>query len=174
MNDNRQSTKPGWIRSALDRFERDLLRYAQRILGDAGRAEDVVQDTFLQLCKEQPESLNGKLAPWLYTVCRNRSLDVKRKEQRMTTIVDGQVAFEPSTDATPDVRVEQSDTSNVIARLMVELPGNQQEVIRLKFQGGLTYRQIAEVTGLSASNVGFLIHTGISTLRKQMNVQTRG
>jgi RNA polymerase sigma factor (sigma-70 family) len=168
MNDNGHSTKSGWIRSALDRFEGDLLRYAQRILGDAGRAEEVVQDTFLQLCKKPPEALNGELAPWLYRVCRNRSFDVKRKEQRMTTTVDGQLSLETTSDAAPDVRVEQSETSDTIARLMGDLPDNQREVIRLKFQSGLTYRQIAEVTGLSASNVGFLIHTGITTLRKQM------
>lgn len=87
----------------------------------------------------------------------------------MTTTVDGQLSLETTSDAAPDIRVEQSETSDTIARLMGDLPDNQREVIRLKFQSGLTYRQIAEVTGLSPSNVGFLIHTGITTLRKQMS-----
>ena len=49
------------------------------------------------------------------------------------------------------------------------LPANQQEVIRLKFQHGLSYKQIAEVTQLSVSNVGFLIHAGLKTLRQRLN-----
>jgi len=45
---------------------------------------------------------------------------------------------------------------------------NQQEVLRLKFQHGLSYRQIAEVTRLTVTNVGFLIHAGLKKLRRQM------
>jgi RNA polymerase sigma-70 factor (ECF subfamily) len=48
------------------------------------------------------------------------------------------------------------------------LPDNQQEVIRLKVQNGLSYREISEVTGLSVSNVGFLLHKGIKTIREKM------
>ena len=53
------------------------------------------------------------------------------------------------------------------ARAMRALPANQQEVLRLKFQNGFSYKQIAGITGLSVSNVGFLIHTGIQRLRKR-------
>ncbi len=49
------------------------------------------------------------------------------------------------------------------------LPANQQECIRLKFQHGLSYKQISQVTDLSVTNVGFLIHTGLKTLRKQLS-----
>ena len=42
-------------------------------------------------------------------------------------------------------------------------------MIRLKFQHGLSYKQIAEVTQLSVSNVGFLIHTGLKALRERLN-----
>ena len=50
----------------------------------------------------------------------------------------------------------------------IELPDNQQEVIRLKFQNDLSYREISEITGLSVSNVGFLLHVGIKRLREIM------
>lgn len=167
FEDNQQQAR-GWISVALDRFEGDLLRYAGRILGDADRARDVVQDTFLQLCREEQNEMNGKLAPWLYTVCRNRSLDVKRKEKRMTTAVDEQLMDGGGEQETPDRQAEQLETNSRVLQFVSQLPDNQREVIRLKFQSGLTYRQIAEVTGLSASNVGFLIHTGIKKLRRQL------
>ena len=53
-------------------------------------------------------------------------------------------------------------------RLLATLSANQQEVVRLKFQAGLSYRQISEVTGLSVTNVGFLLHTAIARLRKRV------
>ena len=50
--------------------------------------------------------------------------------------------------------------------MLARLPENQQEVIRLKFQQGLSYKEISSVTGLSVTNVGFLIHTGLKRLRE--------
>ena len=73
-----------------------------------------------------------------------------------------------STDADPADEVEQNETTSRVLKMLSHLPPNQREVIRLKFQAGLSYRQISEVTGLSESNVGFLIHTGLKTLRQQL------
>lgn len=48
------------------------------------------------------------------------------------------------------------------------LPTNQQEVIRLKVESGLSYREISELTGLSISNVGYLLHTGLTSIRTRL------
>ena len=76
-----------------------------------------------------------------------------------------------SDEPEPSDAAEQSDTVSHILRTMKDLPGNQQEVIRLKFQHGLSYKQISEVTKLSVTNVGFLIHTGIKTLKRRLAVE---
>jgi len=55
--------------------------------------------------------------------------------------------------------------------MLEELPENQRAVIALKFQNGLSYKQISQQTGLSVSNVGFLIHTGLKTLRRALEVR---
>jgi len=68
-----------WIRSALERFEAPLTRYAFGITGDLERARDVVQDTFLRLCSESPERLDGRVAPWLFKVCRAEFLVLARQ-----------------------------------------------------------------------------------------------
>jgi RNA polymerase sigma-70 factor (ECF subfamily) len=52
-------------------------------------------------------------------------------------------------------------------KILNTLPANQQEVIRLKFQGDLSYLEISRITSLSVSNVGFLIHTGLKTIREK-------
>src|SRR5438477_9643031 len=74
----------GWVAAAVSRYEGKLLVYARQILGDAERARDVVQEVFARLCAANRASLDGHLVEWLYRVCRNRSLDVRRKEKRMT------------------------------------------------------------------------------------------
>ena len=80
-----------WVKDAVARFEGPLLLYATRLLRDAETARDVVQDTFLKLCASDFASIDGHLAEWLFTVCRNRALDVLRKENRMTQLHDEQV-----------------------------------------------------------------------------------
>ena len=80
-----------WVRDAVARFEGPLLLYAVRLLRDAETARDVVQDTFLKLCASEFASIDGHLAEWLFTVCRNRALDVLRKENRMTQLHEEQV-----------------------------------------------------------------------------------
>lgn len=60
------------------------------------------------------------------------------------------------------------ETSSRLLNLLEVLPDNQQEVIRLKFQDDLTYREIAGITGHSISNVGFLLHAGLKRLRALM------
>ena len=164
MSDNGNDIN-SWIRSALDEYEGPLLRYAHRIIGDLDRARDVVQETFLRLIKANREELNGRLSQWLFTVCRNQSLDVRRKETRMTTLNEPTIAESPTSELSPDDHAALHDESQQVASLLNDLPDNQQEVIRLKFQNSMSYRQIAEVTGLSVTNVGFLLHTGLKTLR---------
>jgi RNA polymerase sigma-70 factor (ECF subfamily) len=168
MSDGAQPGRLEWVSAALDRYEGRLLRYAQRITGDADRAQDVVQETFLKLCREDEASLNGRLVQWLYTVCRNQALDVRRKESRVTVVAEETLVHPSTRDPNPCDAVEEQDSVSIILAQLERLSQNQQECIRLKFQHGLSYREISSVTGLSVSNVGFLIHTGLKTVRERM------
>jgi RNA polymerase sigma factor (sigma-70 family) len=184
--------RPGdaeWIRAALRRYEGQLVSYALHLVRDPDRARDLVQETFLRLCGQSADSrarIAQHLAEWLFTVCRNLAIDQRRKDRRMGLLNDAVRHFnrddfgnEPfaaadwmtSDEPEPADAAEQSDTVSHILRTMKELPGNQQEVIRLKFQHGLSYKQISEVTKLSVTNVGFLIHTGIKTLKRRLAVE---
>jgi RNA polymerase sigma-70 factor (ECF subfamily) len=172
MSENGQAARLEWVSDALQRYECRLLRYAQRITGDSERARDVVQDTFLKLCKEDPSTLNGRLAQWLYMVCRNRALDVRRKESRMVVLADPAPASPQTREPTPLDAAEADDSVHNVLELINSLTDNQQECIRLKFQHGLSYREISSVTGLSVSNVGFLIHVGLKKVREKVDRST--
>lgn len=168
MGANGLPRKPDWINDLLDRHEAGLFRYAHRITRCHERALEVVQDTFLKLAQRDPEELSGHETEWLYTVCRNRALDVRRKERRMSSMTESVVVESAGRERDPEEIAETREEVAQIVDWLGELPENQEEVVRLRFQGGLTYRQIGEVTGLSVSNVGFLLHRGMTTLRERM------
>ncbi len=157
-----------WIRDAVARYEGPLTLYAARLLGDADRARDVVQDAFLKLCRQDPDEIRDRLAEWLFTVCRNRALDVLRKEGRMTRLSEEHTSICQSADPGPAHALEMRESAARVLQELDGLPTNQREVIRLKFQNGFSYREISRISGHSVSNVGFLIHTGLKTIRRRL------
>ena len=164
-----------WVRGAVARFESPLTLYAARLLGDAEAARDVVQETFLRLCAQDRVPIEPRLAEWLFTVCRNRALDVLRKERRMTRLSDEQIHRQASPDPGPPEVAERRESAARALDVLETLPMNQREVIRLKFQNGFSYQEISRISGHSVSNVGYLIHTGLKTIRGQLaDGQTAG
>ncbi|MEX0725250.1 MAG: sigma-70 family RNA polymerase sigma factor, partial [Planctomycetaceae bacterium] len=109
----------------------------------------------------------GHATAWLYTVCRHRAIDMRRKEQRMSPTLDVQQLTSDAGERDPHDAVVRQDEFRRIYEQLKHLPENQQEAIRLKFQSGLSYREISEVTGITVTQVGVLIHRGIKTLREQ-------
>jgi len=155
------------IQSAADKLRRPLSRYAARLVG-VDRADDAVQETFLRLWSTASPPQAEHLAQWLFTVCRNVALDIRRKEDRMGPLQESNAQACPDGQPAPPAVAEQREATSAVLAALRALPENQQEVIRLKFQNGFTYRQIAGVTGLSAGNVGFLIHTAIKAVRHKL------
>jgi RNA polymerase sigma-70 factor (ECF subfamily) len=161
-----------FTRTAIMEYEQSLTRYATHLVGDPDRAREVVQDTFLKLCSEKPSRIRNYLAQWLFTVCRNRALDVRRKERRMTSMSEARSELQIDCQAKPGEIAERDDQLHHVLKIMSKLPANQQEVLRLKFQGDLSYLEISRIAKLSVGNVGFLIHTGLKTIREKMQSQT--
>ena len=76
-------------------------------------------------------------------------------------------------DPAPDVSQAASDAEDklMVGQLVEKLSPRQQEVLRLRLQGGLSYREIADVTGLTVSNVGFHLHEAVRNLREILAVR---
>lgn len=172
MNHEENGNHRAWLVAAFERYEGPLVGYAARLVGDLERGRDIAQDAFLRLCRECPEKTADRVAAWLYTVCRNRALDIRKKERRMTALPAETAAVPAANGADPALLAEQRDEAANARSLLDRLPENQQEVIRLKIEHGLKYREISEVTGLSVSNVGYLLHQGLRALRQEMAGET--
>ena len=161
----------GFLERTFAEQQAPLTRYAARLLHDPDRARDVVQDTFIKFMAQPREAINGHAVEWLFTVCRHRALDVLRKEGRMKRFDEGQVERVTAPEPRPGRDLEHAETHAVILQMIDKLPPNQQEVVRLKFQNGFSYKEISRITTLSVSNVGFLIHTAVARLRTEFAAQ---
>jgi len=162
-------SREAWIKQALETYQRPLVSYVYKILNDLAASQDVVQDTFLKLCHQDPDKVSKRLKPWLFTVARNGALDLLRRRKRMTPLDDQWIHAMASSDRQPDEAAAVQDNLSGVERFMCRLSDNQQEVIRLKFQHDLSYQEIAETTGLKVGNVGFLLHSALKRLRELMS-----
>jgi RNA polymerase sigma factor (sigma-70 family) len=153
------------IPDVVRHYERPLLRYARALLGSNAAAQDVVQEAFLRLLGK----VRGvqSLSAWLGRVTHNLAVDHLRREARMQKL---HLAAAADPMATPTVAPEpgRSDLEAVLERELHRLGVNERAVIVLKVLEGRSYKEISAVTGLSTSNVGYLIHHGLKKLAAQL------
>jgi RNA polymerase sigma-70 factor (ECF subfamily) len=133
------------------RYARSVFGLALRRLGDRGRAEDAVQETFASIWRSagsyRPE--RGPGAPWLYAVARNAIVD--RARARTETPAD--IPEEAARDAGPAERAEQGWVSWRVHSALEELPEREREVISLAYWSGLSQSEVAEFLGLPLGTV---------------------
>jgi RNA polymerase sigma factor (sigma-70 family) len=152
--------------------ERPLLRYVARILRDPDAAQDVVQETLVRCYRRW----DGDLAPspmllrWLYRVAHNRAVDLLRHEARRTQLHDRH-AKESEGDAQPGSgeHVEVSQAAERAAAAMQALSVREQQLVILKVYEERSYKEIAELTGLTVGNVGYILHHAMRKLAAELN-----
>src|SRR5580698_3592556 len=128
-----------------DRYSSVVYAVALRVLQDAGAAEDILQDVFLQLWRNPDafDASRGSLAAWLSVISRHRSIDRLRKRRPETDIEDCVIA------GGPDLRDETERTLVVekVRAVIDQMNADQRKVLELAFFQGLTHTEIAEKTG---------------------------
>jgi len=157
-----------WVHAAVAAYERKLVAYASSLTGNAEQARDVVQETFARLCDADRSAVEPRLAQWLFTVARNLAIDHRRRQRRTSPIDDTPADAVASRDRGPHDAAEADDSTTAVLAALSGLPPVQQEAVRLKFQHGLSYKEIASVLDLTVTNVGFILHTALKTLRARL------
>jgi RNA polymerase sigma factor (sigma-70 family) len=147
--------------AVLTEHESGLLRYAARILHDPDAAQDVVQDVFIKLYNGWRNGAEPArtLKSWLYRVTHNAAVDHIRKESRLRVLHEKQ-ADEMSANRGPSLRKEVADREAMQLALqqMQALEAGEQQVVVLRLQEGMSYREIAEITKRSEGHVGHILH----------------
>jgi RNA polymerase sigma-70 factor, ECF subfamily len=133
------------------RYARPVFGLALRRLGDRGRAEDAVQETFASIWRSagsyKPE--RGPGAPWLYAVARNAIVD----RARSRTEIPAEIPEEASAAPGPLERTEQGWVAWRVHRALEELPEREREVIALAYWSDLSQSEVADKLGIPLGTV---------------------
>ena len=172
--DEVSAESPGWetIEELFAALESPLLGYALRYTGDPSQAEDVVQEAFMKL-HAQFESV-AKPRPWLYRTVRNLALNRRRDAQKIVSLESpAENENSAGTDTAdpallPDEQIIRLEGIGLVRISLAALDERSRELIRLKFNDELSYKDIAARMGLTTSNVGFILHHALKTLAAEL------
>jgi RNA polymerase sigma-70 factor, ECF subfamily len=162
------------------RYERELFGYLRRYLGDANLADDVFQNTFLQLFTKIGTYEAGRpVRPWLYTIATHQAIDALRRggrhqalslEQQRELTADGDVRtligmLESRLPGPLDLAQEE-ERGRVVRRTVDGLPELLREVVVLAYFQGLKYRDIAEILDIPVGTVKSRLHAALIKLQE--------
>ena len=149
-------------------YKDDLLSTAYHLLGDRGRAEDVLQDVFVTLARRAGSvRITSHLRGYLVTSCLNRARDLLRRKPLEPVPVES-LDDRRSAVAGPDAIAEANDEAARVAAALGRLPREQREVVVLKTYGQLTFKEIAESLDLSINTAMSRHRYALEALRKDL------
>jgi len=154
----------------VERYQNPLLRFASRMLSDETAAQDVVQEAFLRVARDPRRLLKVENCHnWLIRVVRNICIDHIRKAVRQRKAMKEMAARTEEVAVTsPAAALEREETHALVRQAIASLKPRYRELVILKVQEGKSYREIAEITGLSATNVGYLLHHAMKALSHKL------
>jgi len=175
MQSEQATTAPSRCETIEELFaalESPLLAYALRLTGDVNVAEDVFQEAFMKLHVQFSEVREPKR--WLYRTVHNLALNQVRNGRKIVPLKEE--ASESGTAGTDSVDTQPMPDEQIIrlegiglVRLSLEiLDERSRELIRLKFNEELSYKEISARTGLSIGNVGYVLHHALKAIAEEL------
>ena len=160
------------IEELFTALESPLLGYAFRCVGERELAEDVVQEAFMKL-HAQFEQV-AKPRQWLYRTVHNLALN-RRRDARKTVPLEPDPETESASSVEladpalpPDAQMLRLEGIGLVRISLETLDARSRELVHLKFHDDLSYREIAGRTGLTAGNVGFILHHALKTIAAEL------
>jgi RNA polymerase sigma factor (sigma-70 family) len=142
------------LRELFETEEGPLLHFALGLVGRRAVAEELVQEAFLRLHPVWAEVENPRA--WLYRSLRNLALNHLRDHRRETPLDPGAEGAHEA--ELPVEEMGRKEAVGLVRMLLAELPAEDRDLIRLKYQEDLRYQEIGRRTGLNAGNVGYKLH----------------
>ncbi|MGZ3691753.1 MAG: RNA polymerase sigma factor [Pseudobdellovibrio sp.] len=163
-----KADKEEWLRSCLQKNESNLIRYVKSLVHNLETSKEIVQDSFLKLWEQDHDKLKGFETPWLFTTSRNSAYDFLRKKKRLVSGGDEIMSRVPDSSLNSEEKLLERNTQDALESLLKTLSPEHREIINLKFQHGFSYKEIAEVTGLSPNHVGVVLHGIVAKLKDKL------
>jgi RNA polymerase sigma-70 factor (ECF subfamily) len=143
--------------------------YRRRGLGDA-QAEDLVQDVMVSLWQRasQYDRSQAGVSTWVFTIARNRQIDILRRERRPELDPD-EPALAPSEGPAPHEAYESEQSAERVRAALAALPEDQAELVRISFYEEASHSAIAERTGLPLGTVKSRLRLALQKLRTTLH-----
>lgn len=165
----------GAFAKLVQRYERELFHFLARFLGDRNAADDVFQESFLQV-HQSAGQFDGqrKFRPWLFTIAANKARDLIRTQSRKHTspleaaINRGDeesgrfVDLMQSDDAMPGAEMEKAELQKLVKQTVMNLNDNLREIILLAYFHQFSYKQIGEMLNIPLGTVKSRLHAAVA------------
>lgn len=159
----------------ISRFEKNLMNYIGAFIFNSQSAEDILQETFLKLHKSKHlyKEESGRFATWIYTIARNLSLDLLRKNKRhsgtfsISNYIDEEEDFQLiNSGQNPEEKTYSGILQDEIRNAMKNLPESMRDAVMLRDVDELEYEEICKILGSPMGTVKSRINRGRTRLRE--------
>lgn len=152
-------------------LESPLLSYALRLAGERGLAEDIVQEAFMRLHANFDEVREPRR--WLYRTAHNLALNQRRAADKIVPLDCGQEHGTAQAEASdpqplPDEQIARWEGIGQVRLSLEALDERSRELIRLKFNENLSYKEISARSGLTVGHVGYLLHHALKAIANEL------
>jgi len=175
------------IRTLIERYHEDLLRFLVRLVGERAGAEDVFQETFLQI-HQASETFDAtrRFRPWLFTIAANKGRDYLRRKVRRRALDlsapvgggsgggDGGPQYVDLMEVrvpTPGAAMDAEEQSRIVQGILDQMPLALREILLLSYFQRLSYAQIAEDLEIPLGTVKSRLHAAVATFAKRWNAE---
>ena len=180
----RDSADPDDFNELIHRYERELYRYLARYLGNPALAEDVFQNTFLQVHLKRALYEDGRpVRPWLYSIATHQAVDALRKAGRHPTVsLDRRISSSSESDSgalvdllvgdgsAPLAEMQEQEQRDWVTKSVERLPEALKPPLMLAYHQDLKYREIAEILKIPVGTVKSRLHAALAKLQEMARV----
>lgn len=169
----------------VSRYQRELYHFLVRFLGDHTTAEDVFQETFLQIHQSLGQfDLQRRFRPWLFTIAANKARDLIRSQMRrptsplQATMSPGDdegaefIDLMQSVDSSPDEPMQRRELQQMVQKAVTGMPEHLREILLLSYFHQFPYKQIGDILEIPLGTVKSRLHAAVAYFAhawKQMN-----
>jgi RNA polymerase sigma-70 factor (ECF subfamily) len=170
----RQGDKPSFA-SLVERYQRELFHFLVRFLGDRAAAEDVFQETFLQVHQSADQfDLQRRFRPWLFTIAANKARDLMRSQARRPTnplqasISPGDedsgqfIDLMESASSQPFEPLEKAELQGLVQGTVMGMPEHLREILLLSYFHQFPYKQISDILEIPLGTVKSRLHAAVA------------
>ncbi len=180
-----RADEPDAYRELIERHHDDLLRFLTRMVGDRAAAEDVFQETFLQIhISAATFDTSRRFRPWLFTIAANKARDMLRKKNRRKTVELSAPIRKSESGASfidllevdvppPDAAMDLAQRDEQVQQALDQLGPALREVLLLAYFQRLSYAQIAEDLGIPLGTVKSRMHSAVAAFARSWQVVSK-